>query len=213
MDGYTSKNLDRLGIVYAICSEINLAEEIDSAIAIDPRQKVTYGQEVIAMVLNCLGFVDRPLYLFPEFMRTDPIEILTEKGLKSEYFNDDCMGRTLDKLQSYGCEELFIGIAANVYKYAVKSSFFHSDTTSMSVEGDYEHEEGDIDAVPIKITYGYSKDHRPYLKQFVISLITSKELPVFIQTLGGNTSDKNHFRELTKGYGGALQNIWGEDRI
>ena len=61
MDGYTSKNLDHLGIVSAICSEMNIAGEMDSAIAIDPRQKVTCGQAVIAMVLNSLGFVDRPL--------------------------------------------------------------------------------------------------------------------------------------------------------
>ena len=42
----------------------------------DPRQKVTCGKAVVAMVLNTLGFVDRPLYLFPEFMVTKPVEIL-----------------------------------------------------------------------------------------------------------------------------------------
>ena len=50
------------------------------------------------MVLNALGFVDKPLYLFPEFMETKPVEILIGQGLKAEYFNDDTLGRTLDKL-------------------------------------------------------------------------------------------------------------------
>jgi len=47
----------------------------------------------------------------------------------------------------------------------------------MSLQGEYEHEEGDIDAVPIQITHGYSRDHRPDLKQFVISLVMSDNLP------------------------------------
>jgi len=56
-----------------------------------------------------------------------------------------------------------------------------------------------------------SKDHRPDLKQFVISLVMSDNLPVF--TLSGNTSDKNHFREIVKEYGRSLQAKWGEDKI
>ena len=73
--------------------------------------------------------------------------------------------------------------------------------------------EGDLDAVPIEITYGFSKDGRPDLKQFVISLVMSDSLPVFIQALSGNTSDKNHFREMVKEYGQSLQEKWGEDKI
>jgi transposase len=41
----------------------------------------------------------------------------------------------------------------------------------------------------------------------------SDSLPVFIQTLSGNTSDKNHFREMVKEYGPSLQEKWGEDKI
>jgi len=58
-----------------------------------------------------------------------------------------------------------------------------------------------------------SKDHRPDLKQFVISLVMSDNLPVFIQALSGNTSDKNHFREIVKEYRRSLQAKWGEDKI
>ena len=49
----------------------------------DPRQKVTCGEAVAAMVLKALGFVDCPLYLFPEFMGTKPVEILIRGGLNS----------------------------------------------------------------------------------------------------------------------------------
>ena len=84
---YSSKNLDHLGIVATVCKEIGLADEIDRIVGVDPRQKVTCGEAVVAMVLNALGFVDRPLYLFPEFMATKPVEILIREGLKAEDSN------------------------------------------------------------------------------------------------------------------------------
>ena len=68
----------------------------------------------------------------------------------------------------------------------------------MSLQGEYEHEEGDIDAVPIQITHGYSKDHRPDLKQF--SMVMSDNLPVFIRALSGNTSDKNRRKKNMGGH-------------
>ena len=51
-----------------------MVDEIDGAVGVDPHQKVTCDEAVVAMILNALGFVDRPLYLFPEFMATKPNE-------------------------------------------------------------------------------------------------------------------------------------------
>ena len=209
---YSSKNMDHLGIVAKVCKEIDLASEIDRIVGVDPRQKVSCGEAVVAMVLNMLGFVDRPLYLFPEFMGTKPVEILIREELKPEDFNDDVLGRTLDKLYRAGPEGIFMQIAANAYgEYSGR--FWHNDTSTISLQGEYEHEEGDIDAVPIEITHGFSKDHRPDLKQFVVSLVMSDSLPVFIQALNGNTSDKDHFREIVQQYGQSLRDKWGEDKI
>jgi transposase len=209
---YSSKNMDHLGIVAMVCKEIGLADQIDQIVGVDPRQKVTCGEAVVAMVLNALGFVDRPLYLFPDFMAKKPVDLLIREGLKAEWFNDDVMGRTLDKLYRAGPEGIFMQIAANAYR-EYSGRFFHSDTTAMSLHGDYKHEEGDLDDVPIQITHGHSKDGRPDLKQFIISLVMSDSLPVFIQALSGNTSDKRHFRELAIKYGEFLQKKWGEDKI
>jgi len=209
---YSSKNMDHLGIVAKVCKEIDLASEIDRIVGMDPRQKVSCGEAVVAMVLNMLGFVDRPLYLFPEFMGTKPVEILIREELKPEDFNDDVLGRTLDKLYRAGPEGIFMQIAANAYGEYL-GRFWHNDTSTISLQGEYEHEEGDIDAVPIEITHGFSKDHRPDLKQFVVSLVMSDSLPVFIRALNGNTSDKDHFREIVQQYGQSLRDKWGEDKI
>ena len=65
--------------------------------------------------MTALGFVDRPLYLFPEFVVTKPEEILIREGLKAEDFNDDVLWRTLDKLYRASTEGIFMQIAANAY--------------------------------------------------------------------------------------------------
>jgi len=71
----------------------------------------------------------------------------------------------------------------------------------MSVHGKYDHDDDD-DPVPIEITYGHSKDNRFDLKQFIISLITASEsdLPMWVDALSGNTSDKKHFRDVIRKY-------------
>ena len=87
--------------------------------------------------MNALGFVDRPLYLFPEFMATKPVEILIREGLKAEDFNDDVLGEHY-RASTGG---IFMQIAANAYgEYS--GHFLHNDTTSMSLQGAYEHERG-----------------------------------------------------------------------
>ena len=55
-------------------------------------------------------------------------------------------------------------IAFNAYD-GYGGRFFHNDTTTMSIQGEYEHEEGDLDAAPIKITHRFSKDGRPRRKK------------------------------------------------
>ena len=62
----------------------------------------------------------------------------------------------------------------------------------MAVEGEY-----DSDAPSPLITFGYSKDHRPDLKQFMIYMLSNQDgdIPLLAQTVAGNSSDKKLFRE------------------
>ena len=95
---FKSKTIDHLGIVASVCDEIQLVETTDHIIEPDPQQKVTTGEAVKAMVLNGLGFVSKPLYLFPDFMRTKSMELFFREELHPEDFNDDTLGRALDRI-------------------------------------------------------------------------------------------------------------------
>ena len=51
----------------------------------------------------------------------------------------------------------------------VKLNSLHLDSSSFHVDGEYlETEEIDPEPRKIRIQYGYSRDHRPDLKQFII---------------------------------------------
>jgi len=195
--------MDHLGIVAGVCQEIDLIEGIDDWVG--PRKrKVTVGQAVQAMVLNALGFVGRALYLSPEFFHNKPLDLLIGEGVCAEDFNDDSLGRALDSLYEAGLTEGFAKLASKALGvYGIEHKFVHLDSTSFSLHGDYECDE----AQGIKVTQGYSKDQHPELKQVVVSLITSQRsaIPVWLETLSGNSSDKKSFVPSIKAYTEQLQ--------
>jgi len=65
------------------------------------------------------------------------------------------------------------------------------DTTSVSVQGEYDLYDTEKHGHPFKITYGHSKNYRLDLKQFMISLLcVDRTVPIFGRTEDGNGSDK-----------------------
>jgi transposase len=195
---YTPERLDHLGIVAGICQEIGLAELLDGHTE-PSRQRVSVGTATVAMVLNGLGFSNRRLYLVPQFLENKPVERLLGEGVKACDLNDDCLGRTLDRLYDQDVTRLFAGIARRAREVFVDvgKRRVHVDTTSFSVSGEYEGNhrsqgEEETDEALINITYGYLRDHRADLKQWMLALATTHEgdIPLFMKPLDGNSSDK-----------------------
>ena len=60
------------------------------------------------MIVNGLGFVSKPLYMFPKYFETIACEHLIGAGVKPEYLNDDKLGRVMDKLFIKGLDTIFI---------------------------------------------------------------------------------------------------------
>jgi transposase len=94
---FESKNLDHLGII----DEIGIVKKINEILLIDSREKVNTGEIVKAIILNGLGFLWRPLYLFPQFFEEKAIEHLLGVRIEGEDLNDDKIGRVMDKLYKY----------------------------------------------------------------------------------------------------------------
>ncbi len=191
------ENLDHLGIVAGLIDEIGIVELLNERLGTDPREKVSIGIVVKAMLLNGLGFVSAPLYLFEQFFQGKAMEQLLGEGIKAENLNDDRLGKGLDKLYEGGLSEIFMAISLKVVKkFEIKEEIGHLDSSSFHVDGEYKV--GEEEAEMVKITYGYSRDHRPDLKQFVMNLIClgDGDIPVWMEIADGNQSDKARFAEL-----------------
>ena len=106
MAEYSSKGLDHLGLVAAMCDEIGLVKTIDEIIPPDPRAKITIGECVKLMTINALGFTSRPLYLEAQFFSSKPVSRLLGRELDHEEISDDRLGRALDRVYEAGCEQL-----------------------------------------------------------------------------------------------------------
>jgi transposase len=196
---YQTERLDHLGIVAGVCQEAGIAEWLDKQ-AGATRRSVSVGKATVAMVLNGLGFSNRQLYLVPQYFENKPVEHLLGEGITADMLNDDCLGRTLDWLYEHDVTTLFAGLALQARRrFGIAAQHLHIDTTSFSVSGDYAtQEEGD--PVPLAITYGYSRDHRADLKQWMLALATTHDgdVPIFLRPLDGNSSDKEHLSAAVK---------------
>ena len=209
------KNLDHLGLIAGIIDELGIVESINELVGIQPGEIVSAGLIVKAIILNGLGFVSRPLYLFPQFFQDKATEHLLGLGILPEHLNDDKIGRVMDKLYVKGLTNIFLLIALTaVKKYNISTNYSHLDATSFSLQGKSEPNWPEISVVregksselsesetlsqPIKITYGYSRDKRPDLKQFMLDLIVSGDgdIPLFLRTGDGNETDKAIFGQI-----------------
>lgn len=121
--------------------------------------------------------------------------------------------RVMDKLYLTGISQIFTSIAlAAAKKFNVSTNTAHLDSSSFHVHGEYEttmpqvllvtrennteHSNGSamnetVAPMPISITYGYSRDHRPDLKQFILDLICSGDgdVPFFLRVADGDEAD------------------------
>ncbi|QEI41387.1 hypothetical protein BMF77_03803 [Dolichospermum sp. UHCC 0315A] len=216
------ENIDHLGIVAGIIDSIGIVEIINELIGVEKDEKVNAGQVVKAMIINGLGFVSKPLYMFPQYFETIACEHLIGTGVKPEYLNDDKLGRVMDKLFIKGLDTIFFIIALKAaQKFGVSLSTSHLDSSSMHVHGQYNTSlpfvifesqkvgnNQELEELAVKspkeitITYGYSRDHRPDLKQFIIEMICSGDgdIPIFLKLASGNQADSSCFGQIAVEY-------------
>jgi transposase len=195
MEQVRVERLDHLGVIVSVINDLGLIDMIDTRLVPDKQEMITPGEAVAGMILNGLGFANRPLSLTPQFFANKPLDLLFREGIYAEMFNRFKLGRTLDEAYTYGCDRLFQELALAVCaQEGIDLRFNHLDTTSFSLSGAYVP---DSDEHAMTITHGYSKDHRPDLKQAVLELMVSQDggVPFVSKSWDGNTSDIQIFQE------------------
>lgn len=178
---------DHLPIVAAFCRKIGLAETINRVAP--SNMEVDVGSIVHAMVLDTLSGRS-PLYRLVDFIKHQDTELLLGRKLSSTAFNDTTVGRAMDVIFEAGTQKIFSEVALQAaLQFPLDMSFLHFDTTSVNVWGDYDICNPDTDQ--LNITFGYSKDKRPDLKQFLLKMLcVGRNIPILGGCEDGNRSDK-----------------------
>ena len=179
-------SVKHLPIVKAYADRLGLVELINHLVPSE--MDLSPGVYFLGMVLDTLSGRN-PLYRLEQFFEDQDTELLLGKEVDAKSFNDVNVGRFIEKVFDIGTVKIFKEISMRaVSGFGLDCRHVHFDTTSRSLYGDYEP----YGNHPFEITYGHSKDHRPDLKQFLISMLcVDRNVPVFGKIEDGNASDKS----------------------
>ena len=187
----SAAQVDHLPIIAHYARRLGLVEMINSLVPVE--MEVEPGNIVLGLVLDTLSGRS-PLYHLEKAFAHSDRALLFGQEIPPGYFNDDNVGRVMDQLYHVGTQKLFSAISVSaLQRFCLSTKHVHFDTTSVNVYGEYLN--ATDDAAPFKIAHGYSKDKRPDLKQFVLSLLcVDGNVPIVGKLEDGNASDKkiNH---------------------
>ena len=178
---------DHLPVIAAFCRRISLTETINRIVPTE--MEVSVGIIIQGMILDTLSGRS-PLYRLAGFFEHQDTELLLGKEVEATSFNDTTVARAMDAVYDVGAEKVFNAVSfAASCKFSLEKRHVHFDTTSVNVWGDYDQCSPGSDS--IDITFGYSKDHRPDLKQFLIKMLcVGRNIPILGSCEDGNKSDK-----------------------
>ena len=181
----TPKKLEHLPVIAAALKRLQIAKLIDDVVPPDPRNNVTTGQCVEALVVTILT-EKRPLYLVDQLLAGYDLELGLGWSAHAGNFHDQRLARALDAIRRAGLDHVVSPVVLRAIKeYALDLSILRLDTTTNSFHGEYADSEppafpNSPDAIP-NVTKGRSKD-RPGLKQVIFGLATTNEgqVPNFV---------------------------------
>lgn len=154
------------------------------------------GKAIGILVTNVL-LSREPLYAIPEWVERHAADCLGFVPGQAARFNDDRIGRALDRLFETDPASMMTALMTRAVKeFEIDLEQIHNDTTTVTFSGAYEGQKNpEEEKRPPWITFGHNKDHRPDLKQLVYSLSVSADgaVPIHYKCYDGNqTDDQTH---------------------
>lgn len=196
LDQMQISRADHLPVIAAFCRRIGIIEMINRIVPTE--MEVSVGIIIQGMILDTLSGRS-PLYRLADFFEHQNTELLLGQKVEPTSFNDTTVARAMDALFDVGAEKVFNAVAFKAScEFSSDKQHVHFDTTSVNVWGNYDQCSTDSDS--INITFGYSKDHRPDLKQFLIKLLcVGRNIPILGSCEDGNKSGKTINNNLLSG--------------
>ncbi len=165
----------------------------------DSRQKIATATGLILLLKNLL-VCREPMYGVGQWASRYPPESFGLSTGQLRHWNDDRVGRCLDRLFDADVASLTLAVATHaVREFNVELDELHNDSTTVTFHGAYEEaaQEAKIRGkTTTAITWGHNKDHRPDLKQLLYVLTVTRDggVPVHFRVESGNTADDRTHR-------------------
>ena len=171
------QDLGALPIFDQQIQRIGLMEHLTEAMG-----QVRYAEAILLLLKNIL--IERnALYAIREWAAPyDPALVYGGR------YGDDVLARSLDRLFESDRASLLTRVVVHAIKTdAVDLSQIHQDTTSVKLTGAYVNQRRSA----VQLVRGYSKDHRPDLRQLVYELSVTRDgaIPVLFKAHDGNRTD------------------------
>ena len=195
-----TERLGPLPLINAFLDRLGLEEILDRFVPTeDPRVRLPYALGLGVLLRSILVERD-PIYRQQETVSTYAPEMFGLSADLVDYVGDDAIGRALERLFDADRGTLLTEVVVTACsEFDVALDELHNDSTSVSFTGQYAQARGR--SIRGKrapwITYGYSKDHRPDLKQMLFVLTHSSDgaVPVQFRCEDGNASDSRSHEE------------------
>jgi transposase len=188
-----SRLLGGLPIVNVFYDRLGIDRLLETHVPGDARLRVSPAT-ALGVVIRNLVVRHAPVYALGEWAgRYDP-RVVGLAGEEPELLNDDRVGRMLARLFDADRASLLTRLVLDaVETFDIDLSRLHNDSTSIKLSGAYDtadgHERGGKPTPAAR--YGFSKDHRPDLKQLVWMLTVTADgaVPITFRVADGNTAD------------------------
>ncbi|MFH1395220.1 MAG: IS1634 family transposase, partial [Candidatus Omnitrophota bacterium] len=194
---FKSFRIDALPLLNTYIEGCQLSNIFEQFVPSGSGEKIPPSAVLLFLLRNIMlsGF---PLYKLPEWSRNYIPQFLGVKPEWLDAFNDDRIGRSLDKLFLAERSTIATMIALNVIKqYQLKTDACHNDSTTVTFQGAYHQKKQKFAKKPVALLRGFNKDHRPDLKQLIFNLVISGDgaVPIHYKLHDGNVTDDTTHRE------------------
>lgn len=190
-----------LPIINAMLERLNVEKTLDKHLAESGKgrpRSLSTARALTVLLRNIL--VSRmPLYAIPQWLEGFVPEQIGVTEQERCYFNDDRIGRSLERL--FDCDPTTLStdlIVAAVRRFRLTLKQTHNDSTTVTFQGKYHPRTDTVSGkTPPEITYGFNKDHRPDLKQLVFELSVTADgfVPIHFKVHDGNITDDQTHRD------------------
>jgi transposase len=189
----TTERLGPLPLVNHFIRRLALIELLDRHVPTTDRRCAVPHALALGVLLRSIVVEREPIYREVETVHGFAPVLYGLSAQDLRHLSDDRLGRALDRLFDADRAALLTAVVLALGKhFAVKFAELHNDSTSIRFCGQYRTQPETIRGRrPPRITYGYSKDHRPDLKQLLFILTTAADggVPVQFRCADGNTND------------------------